>query len=40
MAAILDGPRIQRIQFWKGTIQGPFYQSLVPIGGAVSEKIF
>jgi hypothetical protein len=25
-------------QFWKGTIQGPFHQSLVAIGPVVSEE--
>ena len=29
-----------RTQFWKGTTQGPFQQSLVEIGSVVSEKIF
>ena len=30
-----------QIQFWKGTTQGPYQQSLVPIGQVVSEeKIF
>jgi hypothetical protein len=27
-----------RTQFWKGTIQGSFQQSLVEIGSVVSEK--
>jgi hypothetical protein len=27
-------------QFWKGTTQGSFQQSLVEIGSVVSEKIF
>ena len=41
MAAILDEHRLQWIQLWKGTIQGPFHQSLVPTGKVVSdEKIF
>ena len=38
MAAILIGGRGRRIQSWKGTTQGPFHQSLVQIGQAVSEK--
>jgi hypothetical protein len=29
-----------RTQFWKGTTQGLFQQSLVEIGSVVSEKIF
>jgi hypothetical protein len=41
MAAILDTGRRWRTQFWKGTIQGSFQQSLVEIGSVVSEeKIF
>ena len=38
MAAILVGSRDQRTQIWKGTIQGPFHQSLVAIGPVVSEE--
>jgi hypothetical protein len=41
MAAILDTGRCWRTQFWKGTTQGSFQQSLVEIGSIVSEeKIF
>jgi hypothetical protein len=41
MAAILDTGRCWRTQFWKGTTQGSFQQSLVEIGSVVSEeKIF
>jgi hypothetical protein len=41
MAAILDTGRHWRTQFWKGTTQGSFQQSLVEIGIVVSEeKIF
>jgi hypothetical protein len=41
MAAILDTGRRWRTQFWKGTTQGSFLQSLVEIGSVVSEeKIF
>ena len=41
MAAILDIGRHWRTQFWKGTTQGTFQQSLVEIGSVVSEeKIF
>jgi hypothetical protein len=41
LVAILVGSRDHRIQFWKGTIQGSFHQSLVAIGPVVSEeKIF
>ena len=41
MAAILDTERRWRTQFWKGTTQGSFQQSLVEIGSVVSEdKIF
>jgi hypothetical protein len=41
MAAILDTRRRWRTQFWKGTTQGSFQQSLVEIGSVVSEeKIF
>ena len=40
-AAILNGGRGCRTQFWKGTSQGSFQQSLVEIGSVVSEeKIF
>jgi hypothetical protein len=38
---ILDTGRHWRTQFWKGTTQGSFQQSLVEIGTVVSEeKIF
>ena len=41
MAAILDTGRHRRTQYWKGTTQGSFQQSLVEIGTVVSEeKIF
>jgi hypothetical protein len=41
MAAILDTGRHWWTQFWKGTTQGSFQQSLVEIGTVVSEeKIF
>jgi hypothetical protein len=41
MAAILVGGRRRRIYLWKGTSNGPFHQSLVPVGHVVSEeKIF
>ena len=41
MAAILDTGRHWRTQFWKGTTEGSFQQSLVEIGSVVSEeKIF
>ena len=41
MAAILDTERHRRTQYWKGTTQGSFQQSLVEIGTVVSEeKIF
>ena len=40
MAAILVGGMKCRTQFWKGTTQGSFQQSLVEIGSVVSEKIF
>jgi hypothetical protein len=41
MVAILDTGRRWRTQFWKGTTQGSFQQSLVEIGSVVSEeKIF
>ena len=39
-SAVLVGGRGLRIQFWKGTTQEPFQQSLAPLGRAVSEKIF
>jgi adenylate kinase family enzyme len=38
MAAILDTGRCWRTQFWKGTTQGSFQQSLVEIGSVVSEE--
>jgi hypothetical protein len=38
MAAILDTGRRWWTQFWKGTTQGSFQQSLVEIGSVVSEK--
>jgi hypothetical protein len=38
MAAILDTRRCWRPQFWKGTTQGSFQQSLVEIGSVVSEE--
>jgi hypothetical protein len=38
MAAILDTGRRCRTQFWKGTTQGSFQQSLVEIGSVVSEE--
>jgi hypothetical protein len=40
VAAILVGDLKCRTQFWKGTIQGSFQQSLVEIGSVVSEEIF
>jgi hypothetical protein len=41
MVAMLDTGRHWRTQFWKGTTQGSFQQSLVEIGSVVSEeKIF
>ena len=41
MVAILDTGRRWGTQFWKGTTQGSFQQSLVEIGSVVSEeKIF
>ena len=40
MAAILDTGRHWRTQFWKGTTQGSFQQSLVEIGSVVSEEEF
>jgi uncharacterized membrane protein (GlpM family) len=39
LVAILVGSRDHRTHFWKGAIQGSFYQSLVAIGPVVSEKI-
>ena len=39
MAAILDGGQQDQTRFLKGTIQGPFHQSLVKIGWAVSEEL-
>jgi hypothetical protein len=39
MAAILVGGGDCRTQFWKGTTQGPFHQSLVQIGLVVLEKL-
>ena len=38
MAAILDTGRRWQTQFWKGTTQGSFQQSLVEIGSVVSEE--
>jgi hypothetical protein len=40
VVAILVGVLKCRTQFWKGTTQGSFQQSLVEIGSVVSEKIF
>jgi hypothetical protein len=41
VAAILVGGLKCRTQFWKGTTQGSFQESLVEIGSVVSEeKIF
>ena len=41
VVAILVGGMKCRTQFWKGTTQGSFQQSLVEIGSVVSEeKIF
>jgi hypothetical protein len=41
LAAILVKSRDRRTIFWKGSIQGPFHQSLVAISPVVSEeKIF
>jgi hypothetical protein len=37
MAILVGGLKFQT-QFWKGTTQGPFQQSLVEIGSVVSEK--
>jgi hypothetical protein len=39
VAAILVGGLKCRTQFWKGTTEGSFQQSLVEIGSVVSEKI-
>jgi hypothetical protein len=39
MAAILVGRGDCRTQFWKGTTQGPFHQSLVQIGSVVLEEL-
>jgi hypothetical protein len=38
--AILVGSRDHRTQFWKGTIQESFQQSLVEIGSVVSGEDF
>jgi hypothetical protein len=38
MVALLDTGRRWRKQFWKGTTQGSFQQSLVEIGSVVSEE--
>jgi hypothetical protein len=38
VAAILVGGMKCRTQFWKGTTQGSFQQSLVEIGSVVSEE--
>jgi hypothetical protein len=38
VAAILVGSLKCRTQFWKGTTQGSFQQSLVEIGSVVSEE--
>jgi hypothetical protein len=40
VAAILVGGMKWRTQFWKGTTQGSFQQSLVEIGSVVSEEKF
>jgi hypothetical protein len=40
VVAILVGGLKCWTQFWKGTTQGSFQQSLVEIGSVVSEKIF
>jgi hypothetical protein len=40
VAAILVGGLKCQTQFWKGTTQGSFQQSLVEIGSVISEKIF
>ena len=38
ISTVLVGGRGHQIQSSKGTNQGPFHQSLVPIGQAVLEK--
>jgi hypothetical protein len=38
VAAILVGGLKWQSQFWKGTTQGSFQQSLVEIGSVVSEE--
>jgi hypothetical protein len=38
VVAILVGGLKCRTQFWKGTTQGSFQQSLVEIGSVVSEE--
>jgi hypothetical protein len=40
VVAILVGVLKWRTQFWKGTTQGSFQQSLVEIGSVVSEELF
>jgi hypothetical protein len=40
VVAILVGGLKCQTQFWKGTTQGSFQQSLVEIGSVVSEEIF
>jgi hypothetical protein len=40
VVAILVGGLKCRTQFWKGTTQGSFQQSLVEIGSVVSEEFF
>jgi hypothetical protein len=40
MVAILDTGRCWLIQFWKGTTQWSFQQSLVEIGSVVSKKCY
>ena len=40
VVAILVGGLKCRTQFWKGTTQGSFQQSLFEIGSVISEKIF
>ena len=39
MAAILVGAGDCQTQFWKGTTQGPFHQSLVQIGPVVLKEL-
>jgi hypothetical protein len=39
MATILVRSRNHWSQFWKGTTQGPFHQSLVQIGPMVLEEL-